>query len=202
MPRHPALLSLFFPLALLLSACSPTHLLLNRAADQLAAQGQAQEEDLELAREASAFYLKLSESLLSRTPDHLALGEAVAGGFTQYAYAFVAFEAERVEARDAAAAQRLRQRAARLYLRAHRHAMAVLEQRRPGFARALADGSLDSLAAEQVGLAYWAAASLGRLHLALQGPAGRGGRPAAGRAPGRPRLGPRARPRGRLAWPA
>ncbi len=157
------LLPLLFLLSLLalLSACSPRHLLLDHVADELAAQGQAPEDDLVLAREASAFYLKLSESLLRQTPGHVALGEAVAGGFTQYAYAFVAFEAERLESRDARAAQALRQRAARLYLRAHRHAMQALEQRRPGFARALAATTPPRLDADQVGLAYWAAAAWG-----------------------------------------
>jgi hypothetical protein len=151
---------LLLPLALL-SACSPSHLVLNRMADELAAQGQTQEDDLLLARDASAFYLKLSESVLRQTPGHVALGEAVAGGFTQYAYAFVAFEAERLETQDAKAAQRLRQRAARLYWRAHQHAMATLAQRSPGFAKALADGTMTRLDADQVGLAYWAAASWG-----------------------------------------
>lgn len=148
-------------LVLLQSACSPSHLVLNRMADELATQGQAQEDDLTLAREASAFYLKLSESILRQTPGHAALGEAVAGGFTQYAFAFVAFEAERLEAQDAKAAQRLRERARRLYFRAHQHAMAALEQRQPGFAKDLASGALQRLNSDQVGLAYWAAASWG-----------------------------------------
>ena len=58
-------------------------------ANELANQGKAAEEDLELAREASAFYLKLSESVLRETPDNLKLAAAVSAGFTQYAYAFV-----------------------------------------------------------------------------------------------------------------
>jgi hypothetical protein len=37
-------------------------------ADELASQGQADEDDLLLARDASPFYLKLSESMLRRTP--------------------------------------------------------------------------------------------------------------------------------------
>lgn len=148
----------------LLGACSPRMLIVNGLADQLAGQGRQQEDDLVLAREASAFYLKLSESVLRQTPDHLKLTEAVAGGFTQYAYAFVAFEAERIESRDAKAAQKLRERAARLYLRAHRHAMTALEKETPGFALALARPSAAEwprLNDDQVGVAYWAAASWG-----------------------------------------
>lgn len=153
-------------LASLLSACSPRLLLVRGVADELAGQGQAEEEDLGLAREAGAFYLKLSESLLRQTPDHLALAESVAGGFTQYSYAFVAFEAERLDGRDARAAQLLRQRAARLYQRAQRHAMTALELHHGGtLLKALQGGqplaALPALPPEQVGLAYWAAASWG-----------------------------------------
>jgi predicted anti-sigma-YlaC factor YlaD len=133
-------------------------------ADELASQGQATEDDPVLAHEASAFYLKLSESVLSQTPGNLKLTEAVAGGFTQYAFAFVAFEAERTEAKDAKAAQKLRERAARLYLRAHRHAMAALERQQPGFKHALESNKPSDwprLTDDEIGVAYWAAASLG-----------------------------------------
>lgn len=151
-------------MAALLAACSPRHLIVQGMADELATQGQAQEDDPQLAREASAFYLKLSESILRETPGHARLAEAVAGGFTQYSYAFVAFEADRLESRDVKAAQRLRERAARLYLRAQRHALAALERQTPGFAQSLASANpalWPRLRAEQVGLAYWAAASWG-----------------------------------------
>jgi hypothetical protein len=115
-----------------------------------------------LAREASAFYLKLSESVLARTPGHLALTASVAAGFTQYAYAFVASDADRLEAKDARGAQRLRARAARLFARAQRHAMTALEQHRPGLSQALsqADPTLQ-VDPEWVPVVYWAAASWG-----------------------------------------
>ena len=147
-----------------LAACSPRQLIVQGVGDALASQGQAQEEDLELAREASAFYLKLSESLLRESPGQAKLAESVAAGFTQYAYAFVAFEAEKLAAQDAKKAQQLDQRARRLYLRAHRHAMAALEQARPGFAQALAQPDPQRwprITESQAGLAYWAAASWG-----------------------------------------
>jgi predicted anti-sigma-YlaC factor YlaD len=153
-------------LVLGLDACSARHLIIQGMANELAAQGQAPEDDLVLAREASAFYLKLSESLLREVPDNLPLSEAVATGFTQYAYAFVAFEADRLDAHDAKAAQILRERAARLYARAQRHAMDALERAQPGFRRALESGQASDwpqLKIEQVGLAYWAAASWGGL---------------------------------------
>lgn len=147
-----------------LAACSPRQLLVRGVADELASQGQADEEDLGLARDASPFYLKLSESLLKESPGHQQLAQAVASGFTQYAYAFVAFEAERMAATDAKAAHTQNERARRLYLRAHHHAMAALEWSDPGFkARLLRAQAAESgvLKPDQVGLAYWAAASWG-----------------------------------------
>ena len=151
-------------LVLLLGACSPRQMIVGSLADELAGQAQGSESDLELLRDAAPFHLKLSESILSRQPGHQALAESVAAGFTQYAYAFVAFEAEQVESRDAKAAERLRQRAAKLYARAHRHAMQALELAEPGFATRLASpqpAEWPRLRAEQAGLAYWAAASWG-----------------------------------------
>lgn len=156
--RLPAGLLVLTLLLPLLQACSPRALLVKGVADELAVQGPGDEEDVGLAREAGAFYLKLSESVLRQTPGHLALAESVSGGFTQYAYAFVAFEADKLESSDVRAAQRLRQRAARLYWRAQRHAIAALEADQPGFAQALAGDRLQ-LKAEHVGLAYWGAAS-------------------------------------------
>jgi len=158
-------------LVALLMGCGPRSLIINGMADGLAAQGMADEDDLTLAREASAFYLKLSESVLRETPAHRALAEAVAGSFTKYAYAFVAFEAERLEARDARGAQQLRARAARLYDRARRHAMQALAQGNPGFADRLERASRSSgaklaLPAADARLAYWAAAAWGA-HIAL-----------------------------------
>lgn len=150
--------------SLLLAGCSPRQMVIGGLADELAAQGRTAENDPELARDAAAFYLKLSESVLWQQPGHLALAESVAAGFTQYSFAFVAFEAEQVEARDAKAAERLRRRAARLYERAHRHAMQALDTVHPGFARALASpqaADWPKLPAAEAGLAYWAAASWG-----------------------------------------
>ena len=122
------------------------------------------EDDLQLAREASAFYLKASESVLRETPGHLKLAQAVSAGYTQYAYAFVAFDADKIDAKDPAAAAQMRERAARLYARAHRHAMTALERKQPGFAQALAQNDSKKrpqLKEAEVPLAYWAAASLG-----------------------------------------
>jgi Tfp pilus tip-associated adhesin PilY1 len=158
--RLPAVLALLAALG----ACSPRHLIIQGVANELASQGNAVEDDLVLAREASAFYLKLSESLLADNPGNLKLAEAVSAGFTQYAFAFVASDAERVEAKDAKAAQKLRERAARMYLRAQRHGMAALEASTAGFAQALTQTDAKQwprLKDEQIGVAYWTSASWG-----------------------------------------
>jgi len=147
-----------------LAACSPRHLIVQSLGNELAGQGQAMEEDPGLAREASAFYLKLSESLLKESPGNTKLAQSVCAGLSQYAFAFVAFEAEKLASSDANAAYRMNERAKRLYLRAHRHAMAALELSTPGFAAQLAlpnQKQWPVLPREQVGLAYWAAASWG-----------------------------------------
>ena len=171
-PKHPTAfrLSIRFPLRALapallattLAACSPQQMVMRSVADELAAQGLSAEDDLDLAREASAFYLKFSESVLHPQPGHAGLATAVASGFTQYAYAFVAFDADRLEATDAKAAQRLRERAARLYRRGRDHALTALEDAIPGFRRALTDpAARPTLRPDQVALAYWGAAAWG-----------------------------------------
>jgi hypothetical protein len=160
--RRLALLGLAF--LLLLTACSPRQLLVQGVADALSSQAGAPEDDLQLARESSAFYLKLSESVLRQTPDNLGLAQAVVSGFTQYAYAFVQFEADQREAREPAAAAQLRQRAAHLYQRALKHGLATWQARHPGFAQALAKDDAAAwpvLTPEEVGLAYWTSAAWG-----------------------------------------
>jgi hypothetical protein len=151
-------------LSFLFSGCAVRPFVVNQTAQALSAQPMSSEDDLQLAREASAFYLKFSESILKETPGHLKLAESVSAGFTQYAYAFVAFDAEKIDAKNPKAAAQMRERAARLYARAHRHAMVALERSHPGFSDALRKPDAKNplqLTKVQVPLAYWAAASLG-----------------------------------------
>lgn len=160
-------------LPLCLMACSPRQMIVRGMADELASQGQAPESDLLLARDAAPFYLKLSESVLRGEPGHWRLAESVSAGFVQYAYAFVAFEADRIESRDAKAAEQLRQRAAQLYQRAQQHAATALFAAYPTLATALPQpgGELPALRPEHVGLAYWLAAAWGgRISLSKDDP--------------------------------
>jgi TRAP transporter T-component len=149
---------------LILSGCAVRPYVVEQTAQALSGQSMSSEDDLQLAREASAFYLKFSESVLKETPGHLKLAESVSAGFTQYAYAFVAFDAEKIDSKSPKVAVEMRERAARLYARAYRHAMTALERNHAGFSVALNQAEpakRPRLTAEQVPLAYWAAASLG-----------------------------------------
>lgn len=160
----PALLVLLLLAGLAGSGCS----LLRRAAlDQVAdtlASGAtfASDEDPDLIKAAAPFSLKLTESLLAETPQHRGLLCAAAGGFTQYAFAFVQQEADELEARDLAGAEALRTRARRLYLRAQVYGLRGLEVEHPGFPDAvLANPSAAVRAATtaDVPLLYWTAAA-------------------------------------------
>ena len=146
-----------------LPACSVRHHLLQQAADELS-QTSMEEEDMGLAREASAFYLKVSEGLLRALPTHWGLSQAVTSGLTQYAYAFLSLEADRVESRDLQQAQVLRERAARMYERAKTQGLRTLEMNIPDLRQTLSSAFSKSPAAlppQAVGLAYWTAAAWG-----------------------------------------
>ena len=112
---------------------------LNQVANAVAGSGTtfASEEDPDLAKAAAPFSLKLMESLLAENPQHQGLLTAAASGFTQYAFAFVQQEADELEARDLKAAEAVRARARRLYLRAHTYGLRGLEVEHPGFPNVL-----------------------------------------------------------------
>lgn len=146
------------------SGCSVRRYALSKAADALAQSGStfASDDDPELVQAAAPFSLKLMESLLVETPNHVGLLTAAASGFTQYAYAFVQQEADELEAQDLAAAEAKRARARRLYLRAQRYGLRGLEVKHAGFAKALlANPKLTVHAATKadVPLLYWTAAA-------------------------------------------
>jgi hypothetical protein len=135
---------------------------LNQVADAVAGSGTtfASDEDPDLIKAATPFSLKLMESLLAETPRHQGLLSAAASGFTQYAFAFVHQEADELEARDLAAAEALRTRARRLYLRAQTYGLRGLEVEHSGFPNALlADPRAAVRAATRadVPLLYWTA---------------------------------------------
>jgi predicted anti-sigma-YlaC factor YlaD len=119
------------------------------------------EEDPDLLKAAAPFSLKLMESVLAETPQHQGLLSATASGFTQYAFAFVQQDADELEARDLAAAEALRTRAKRLYLRARNYGLRGLAVNHPGFPNALlADprAAVRATTTADVPFLYWTAA--------------------------------------------
>ena len=146
------------------SGCSIRRFVLRKASDALAQSGTAfaGDDDPELVKAAAPFSLKLMESLLAENPRHVGLLTASASGFTQYAYAFVQEEADEVEPRDLAAADTMRARARRLYLRAQRYGLRGLEVKHPGLGKSLLLNPRTSVrlaTKSDVPLLYWTAAA-------------------------------------------
>ncbi len=146
------------------SGCSIRRYALNQVADALAGSGAsfASDDDPELVKAAVPFSLKLMESLLAENPRHAGLLAAAASGFTQYAYAFVQQDADEAEPHDLAAAEALRARARRLYLRAKGYGLRGLEVKHPGFAKALIanpKAAAGTAGKADVPLLYWTAAA-------------------------------------------
>ncbi len=161
-----SLISLALAFALLGSGCSFKRLAVNKLGDALSSGGSSfgSEEDPELARAAAPFSLKLMESLLNEAPRHAGLLTAAASGFAQYAYAFVQQDADTLEDQDLQAAEQIRTRARRMYLRARNYGLRGLELRHPHFERDLRlapQKAVQTASRADVPLLYWTAASWG-----------------------------------------
>jgi predicted anti-sigma-YlaC factor YlaD len=148
------------------SGCSVRKLAVNKLGNALAGSGAsfASDDDPDLVKAAVPFSLKLMESLLAESPRHDGLLFASASGFAQYAYAFVQQDADELEATDFAAAERMRDRARRLFLRARDYGLRALEGRHRSFRTALQRDPATALGATRkrdVPLLYWTAVSWG-----------------------------------------
>jgi predicted anti-sigma-YlaC factor YlaD len=159
-------LLILLALAVAMGGCSVKKFAINKLGDSLASGGTtfASDDDPDLVGEALPFSLKLMESLLAESPKHRGLLFAAASGFTQYAYVFVQQPEEQLEDHDLEAADALKARARRLYLRARNYGLRGLEVRYPGFeARLRQDPKLAvrKTVARDVPLLYWTAASWG-----------------------------------------
>ncbi len=146
--------------------CSIRRYAMNKASDAIAVSGNtfASDDDPELIKAAVPFSLKLMESFLAENPAHRGLLTATASGFTKYAFAFVQQDADELEERDLAAAEALRDRARKLYLRAQRYGLRGLEVGHPGFAKDLLDNpkaAVRKMNKTEVPLLYWTAAAWG-----------------------------------------
>jgi predicted anti-sigma-YlaC factor YlaD len=149
-------------LVLLLPGCSIRSIAVNKIGDALAESGSnfASDEDPELVGDAIPFGLKTMEGLLESAPRHRGLLLATTSGFVQYAYGWVQMKGDMIEARDLARATELRERARKLYLRAHNYGLRGLEVDFPGLRDALArdpEAALARTKKEHVPLLYWTA---------------------------------------------
>ena len=164
LPRSLALLPCLLVICLAGEGCSVRRYALNKASDALAQSGTSfsSDDDPELIKSAAPFSLKLMESLLAENPKHVGLLTASASGFTQYSYAFVQQEADEIEPRDLAAAEALRARARRLYLRAQKYGLRGLDVEHPGFSESLRKdpkAAVRVTTKPDVPLLYWTAAA-------------------------------------------
>ena len=142
----------------LLSACSVQNFLLRNAGDILSKETSASDEDLELLMHASAYHLKLSESLLQEIPNHAKLAESVARGYTQYAFVFLMDEADRIESDSLQKANQLRTRAAKILMRAQSNGLKTLNLLYPQLGTYLnnpAQRPAFKIKPEDTGLVYW-----------------------------------------------
>lgn len=161
-----ASICLLIALGILAPGCSVKRMAVNKVGDALAGGGTtfSSDDDPELIKSAVPFSLKLMESLLAESPKHKGLLFATSSGFTQYGYAFVQQDADEIETKDYAAAEAMRSRAKRLYLRARGYGLRGLEAAHPGFTNALAIDARKAVAMmkkSDVPQLYWTAAAWG-----------------------------------------
>lgn len=108
-----------------LTACSLRSLAVDKIGNAIASGGStfASDDDPDLVGDALPFSLKFIESLLAQRPNHRPLLLAASSGFTQYSYGWADGKADALALTDVAAAEELKQRARRLYLRARNHGL-------------------------------------------------------------------------------
>jgi hypothetical protein len=148
-----------------LSGCSGLAAKLAAGALTSGGDAYASDDDPELVRGAVPFGLKTMEGVLESEPRNEKLLQALAAGFTQYGYAFVAADGEAADlAGRLEEAKALRARARKLFLRARDYGLRGLDARRDGLgARLRAGGDLAAALAragkEEVPLLYWTASA-------------------------------------------
>ncbi|MEO1087815.1 MAG: TRAP transporter TatT component family protein, partial [Acidobacteriota bacterium] len=124
----------------------------------------ATDDDPVLIGQALPFALKTLEALLDQDPENVELLLTTCSSYTQYTYAFVELEAERLRPVDFRESRRVRERAVKLYLRARDFCLRALDLVHPGASSGLLRDPGTTLAAfgeEDVPLLYWAAGSWG-----------------------------------------
>jgi predicted anti-sigma-YlaC factor YlaD len=166
MLRLRAAFVLLLVLAAACSGCSIRRFAVNRVGDALSGGGSVYEsdDDMELVGDALPFSLKLLESLLAESPQHVGMLETACKGFATYGYVYVEQEAATLSDANPERALQLRERSRRLYLRASRYGLRALEVEYPGIAERLTADPRGATAAVRIGhvsLLYWNAVALG-----------------------------------------
>ncbi len=151
---------------LVLSGCSVRKMAVRSVASGLADGSSvfATDPDFELVGQALPFTLKTIEALLEIDPENTELLLAACSGYTQYAYAYVELEAEKLKATSFREASRQGRRATGLYLRARDYCFRALDLIEPGTSERL---PLDPKAAlapfdpQHIEVLFWTGASWG-----------------------------------------
>lgn len=158
---------LLLGLGLLATSCSIKRIAIDSFASSLSEGTDvfATEDDPELVRDALPFALKAVDALLEASPENSNLLLTACRGYTQYAYAFVLLEAERIEERvDYDEGQRQRQRALKLFLRARDFGLRGLELEHEGITERLLKthgAAAEEIDADEVPFLYWTASAWG-----------------------------------------
>ncbi len=126
------------------------------------------DDDIILVGDALPFAIKLLETLVQEAPSNQQLLVATSRAYVLYTYAYVQHLAEVEAPFDLASAKAHRERARRLYLRAHGYAMRALELSYPGIEAGIVEDPVEALREvgskdqnKTVAMLYWTAASLG-----------------------------------------
>jgi len=148
------------------SSCSLKTMAMNTVAGALSSTGDVftRDNDPDLVRGALPFALKLYETLLDSLPKNADLLVATCSGFTEYGYAFVETDADVLGEAHHDEAKALRERALKMYVRAHDYCLRAMEVRYPGIRQRLMKDSAAALAKtkkQDVPMLYWTAASWG-----------------------------------------
>ena len=152
---------------LLIAACSPATVGMNRMANTLAetADAYARDDDPEFVRLGAPATLKMIEMMLETRPDQPALLLAACSGFTQYAYAFLQIDSELLSRTDARGSRELRGRAERMYARAKDYCLRLLAIRHPALPGTLVKDprsgarALERTRIEDVPALFWSGAA-------------------------------------------
>jgi predicted anti-sigma-YlaC factor YlaD len=165
-PRYLLALTLLAALLTTVSSCSIKKFAVKSIANSLTSGPDvfSSDEDPQLVRDAIPFGLKTMESLLEVVPRHRGLLLSLCRGFTQYGVAFVQSDADEVEPLDYAKASTMRDRALKLFLRAHNYGLRGLELNHRGITQRLQlmpDSAAREVTVKELPMLYWTAAAWG-----------------------------------------